>query len=155
MIKNINIGSTKPLGAVSYFNQLGSKTKNVYNKLIDEQDSINNKDLVCVKTDGTIYGFTTFKDPIKFASNIYQDGSTSGAKNFQNEMLAKINNLEKYNPTNQDKINSKKEVLLIAKVLHNSRNKVINAFENGIFPYNYSIQNKEESDVQMKHYQIG
>lgn len=62
MIKNINIGSTKPLGAVSYFNQLGSKTKNVYNKLIDEQDSINNKDLVCVKTDGTIYGFTTFKD---------------------------------------------------------------------------------------------
>ena len=70
-------------------------------------------------------------------------------------MLAKINNLEKYNPTNQDKINSKKEVLLIAKVLHNSRNKVINAFENGIFPYNYSIQNKEESDVQMKHYQIG
>lgn len=70
-------------------------------------------------------------------------------------MLAKINNLEKYNPTNQDKINSKKEVLLIAKVLHNSRNKVINTFENGIFPYNYSIQNKEESDVQMKHYQIG
>ena len=61
-------------------------------------------------------------------------------------MVNKINNLEKYNPTSQNKINSKKEVLMNTKVFYNSRNKAINAFENGIFPYNYGFQKKEGSD---------
>ena len=50
-------------------------------------------------------------------------------------MLALLDNLKKYNPTNLDKMKSREETLINAERLHNSRNKVIKAFEVGAFPF--------------------
>ena len=57
------------------------------------------------------------------------------AEESQYIMLALLDNLKKYNPTNLDKMKSREETLINAERLHNSRNKVIKAFENGAFPF--------------------
>ena len=68
------------------------------NELREEENFIDNKNLVCAKTDGTIYDFTVLKGPIKFDSVISDKGSLNDAKNSRNNMLVMLNNLEKYNP---------------------------------------------------------
>ena len=65
---------------------------------------------------------------------------------FQYKMFSLLNDLEEYNPTNVNKIKSKEETLVIAGKLHNNRDKVIKAFENGIFPFNDGFQKKNLSD---------
>ena len=51
------------------------------NELRQEENFIDNKNLVCAKTDGTIYDFTVLKGPIKFDSVISNKGSLNDAKN--------------------------------------------------------------------------
>ena len=104
-------------------------------ELRGERDLIGNEKLDCGKTDGTIFDFTVFKDPISFASVIFHKGSTDDAKDAQNEMLAMMNDLKKYNSENVNKIKSGEETLVNAEMLYIARNKVINAFEDGVFPY--------------------
>ena len=55
-----------------------------------------------------------------------------------------------YNPTNLDKINSRKETLINIEELHNIRDcRVIEAFENGVFPFKDECQERE-SDMSNK-----
>ena len=53
-----------------------------------------------------------FKDPLKFASVIYHEGSLEDAKNSQNEILAKLDDFQKYNPKKPDTIEEKSEVAI-------------------------------------------
>ena len=50
-----------------------------------ENNTIDSKKRVSVKTNGTIFNFHTFKNALEFASNIYHKHKTSlkDAKNFQ------------------------------------------------------------------------
>ena len=48
-------------------------------------------------------------------------------------MLKQLKDLEKYDPKNPDKINSRKETLINAWELYNNRDNIIEALENGVF----------------------
>ena len=61
-------------------------------------------------------------------------------------MLKQLKDLEKYDPKNTDKLNSRKETLVNTEELYNNRGNVIEAFENGIFPLKYGFR-KKESDA--------
>ena len=128
-IKNIHIGS-KP---VAYFSKITPEAKELMNELREEENFIDNKRLLCAKTDGTIYDFTVLKGSIKFDSVISNKDSLNDAKDSQNNMLVMLNNLEKYNPKNLKKVKPREETLANAGILHDDRNKIINAFENGVF----------------------
>ena len=56
-----------------------------------------------------------------------------------------LNDLRNYKPTNPDEIRERKETLTKAKMLHNSRNRVIKAFDK-VFPFKDGFQ-KEEPDM--------
>ena len=80
--------------------------------------------------------FDTFKLSFKIASSTYHDKITlEEAKKDQYKMLKQLKSLEKYDPKNQDKVNSRKETLINVEKLYNNRRKVIKAFETGIFGY--------------------
>ena len=57
--------------------------------------------------------FDPFKLSSKISSSSYHDKITlEEAKKDQYKMLKQLKNLEKYNPKNQDKVNSRKETLI-------------------------------------------
>ena len=95
--------------------------------------------------------FNTFKSLSKFASNIYNGKiKLEEAKKDQDKMLKKLKYLQKYDTKNLEKIKSREETLIEAKELHNNRDNVIKAFEDGIFPFKDGFYQTEESDVADK-----
>ena len=101
------------------------------------------------------FNVRVFKDPLKVASVIYHEDSLEDVKNSQNKMLAKLDNFQKYNRKKPDTIQEKTEVLINAEGLYNIRNKVIEAFEDGFFPYNDGFQQKESDVVNKKIAKLG
>ena len=80
----------------------------------------------------------------KFASSIYDRKiMLEEAKMDQNKMLKQLKDLEKYDPKNRDKMNSRKETLINAEELHNNKDNVIEAFENRVFPFKDGFRKKE------------
>ena len=63
-------------------------------------------------------------------------------------MLKQLKDLEKYNPKNPDKINSRKKKI-DAEELYNNRDNVIEAFENRVFPF------KDGFRCLIKRYHVG
>ena len=114
--------------------------------LREEENFIDNKKLVCGKTDWKIYDFTVFKNPIKFASVIFNKGLSKDAKDSQNEMLVMLNYLKNYNPKNLKNIKSREGTLINARIFYDARNKVINAFEDGVFPFEDGFWKEKLSD---------
>ena len=120
-----------------------------------EENDIDPKKLVCIKSDGTIFNFNIFKLSFKFTSSIYDGKITlEKTKKDQYQMFKPMKDLEKYNPKNLDKIISRKETLINAEKLCNNSNNAIEAFENGIFPFKNGFRKKSQICL-IKHYQIG
>ena len=61
-------------------------------------------------------------------------------------MFTLLNKLRNYKPTNLDKRRERKETLIYAEMLYNSRNNVIKAFEDNFFSFKDGFQ-KEEPDL--------
>ena len=82
---------------------------------------------------------------LELASNIHNDKALllGKAKNNQYKILKQLSDLKEYDPTNTNKINSKKETLINAEKLYN-RYIVIKAFENGVFPFKDGFQKKKK-----------
>ena len=51
--KKKQLGADSKLLAISYFNQLGEKAKELYERIIKEKNDTDPEKFVCVKTDGT------------------------------------------------------------------------------------------------------
>ena len=114
------------------------------NEIKEEEIDIDPEKLVCTKSDGKIFNFNTFKLSFKFASSIYDRKITlEEAKMDQNKMLKQLKDLEKYDPKNRDKMNSRKETLINAEELDNNKDNVIEAFENRVFPFKDGFRKKE------------
>ena len=62
---------SKSLATISYFSQLSAKVKKLYEEIKKEKNDIDPEKFVCVKTDGTIFNFSKFKNSIDLALNIY------------------------------------------------------------------------------------
>ena len=76
----------------------------------EEENNIDPKKLVYTKSDGKIFNFNIFKLSSKFASSIYDGKITlKEAKKDQLQMLKQLKDIQKYDPKNTDKINSRKE----------------------------------------------
>ena len=57
-------------------------------------------------------------------------------------MFTLLNDLRNYKPTNPDKIRERKEILTNVGMMYNSRNNVIEAFQERIFPFKDEFQKK-------------
>ena len=127
--------NSKSLKSISYYNQISTEAKELFEKIKKEINNINPENFACVKTDGTIF-INTFKNSLDLASNIYRNKNLlKNAENEQNEIKILLNKLRNCNLTNLKKKNAKKETLSAAEKLLNNRQEVIDAFKKGIFTY--------------------
>ena len=98
-------------------------------KKIDE--TLDDAELVCTKTDGTKYDFHRFLRPLKFIEKIHNyEIILDEAKNDQTKLgilINKINNI--YNPKLPEKVKEKNNVLKSARKLLNVRKDIIIFFE--------------------------
>ena len=113
---------SKSLKSISYFSQLSTKAKELFEKIKKEKNDIDPEKFVCVKTDGTIFNFNKFKNSIDLASNIYRNKNLlKDAENKQHDINILLNKLRNYNPTKPNKIKSKRETLVAAEKLLKNR----------------------------------
>ena len=141
--------NSKSFKSISYFSQLSTKAKELFEKIKKEKNDINPEKLVCVKTDGIVFNFNKFKNSADLASDIYKDkGLLKNAENKQKEIKILLSKLKNYNPKNLKKIKDKEETLSAAEKLLNNRQEVINTFKTGIFPYIDGFQIKDESEEE-------
>ena len=138
----------KSLKSISYFSQLSTEAKELFETIKKEKNDIDPEKIFCVKTDGTIFfNFNKFENSIDLASNIYRDKNLlKDAENKQSYIKILLNKLRNYNPTKPKKIKAKKETLIAAEKLLNNRQEVIDALKTGIFPYKDGFKKKEESE---------
>ena len=86
----------KIIKSISYFSQLSTKAKELFEKIKKEQDDIDPEKFVCVKTHGTIFEFTKFKNSLDMTSDIYRNKSL--LKDVENEQLQINKNKKGKNP---------------------------------------------------------
>ena len=67
--------NSKSLMSMSYFSQLSTKAKKLFEKIKKERNDIDPEKFICVKTDGTIFNFNKFKTSLDLTSNIYRKES--------------------------------------------------------------------------------
>ena len=93
-LKNIDKSKTlKAIGKISKKNDEANKLLSEFKK-IDE--TLDNAELVCTKTDGTKYDFNRFLFPLKFIEKIHNYEITlDEARNYQRELTILINKLVK------------------------------------------------------------
>ena len=138
---------SKSLKSISYFSQLSTKAKELFEKIKKEKNDIDPEKFVCVKTDGTIFDFNKFKTSVNLVSNIYRNKSLlKYAENKKHDTKILLNKLRTYNPTKLKKVKAKEETISAAEKLLNVRQEVIDIFKAGVFPYVDGFQIKEESE---------
>ena len=104
-------------------------------KKIDE--TLDNAELICTKTDGTKYDFNPFSLPLEFIEKNYNCKITlNEAIDDQTELKELINKLNNYGPRISKKKKKKEEknrVLKSAKKMFDARDDIIDLFEKGSF----------------------
>ena len=115
-------------------------------------DTLDNAELVCTKTDGTKYDFNRFSLPLKFIEKIYKYEITlDEAIEKQAELKELINKLNNYGPRIPKKIEEKNRVLKSAKKLFGARDDIIDLFEKGTSLYKGNVfKTKEEESEENK-----
>ena len=117
-------------------------------KEIDE--TLDNAELVCTKSDGTKYYFNHFLSPLKFVAKIHNYEITlDEAINDQTKLDILINKLNNnYNPRIPEKVKEKNNVLKSARKFLNVRKDIISFFERGIFPYKGNVFKTKEEESE-------
>ena len=106
---------------------------------------------MCSHSNGTPYNFNDFTDIRQLGNDIFNGHiSIKQANDEQHEMKQEKTKLEDYNPAIEKKIISKEEVLHNAKEFFDIRNKIIKAFENGIFSPHKENLHKEQTKEEKK-----
>ena len=109
----------KAIGEISKKNYEANKLLSEFKK-IDE--TLDNAELVCTKTDGTKYDFNRFLFPLKFIEKIHNYEITlDEAMDNQERLENLIIRLENYNAKNKKKIDEKNKVLKSAVELFQAR----------------------------------
>ena len=143
-LKNIDTSRTlKAIGKITKKNDEANKLLSEFKK-IDE--TLDNAELVCTKTDGTKYDFNRFLFPLKFIEKIHNYEITlDEARNYQTELRILINKLNNdYNPRNPKKAKEKNNVLESARKLLDARKDIIGFFEKATFPYKGNVFKTKE-----------
>ena len=148
-LKNIDKSKTlKAIDEISRKNDEANKLLSEYKK-IDE--TLDNAELVCTKTDGTKYDFNRFSLPLKFIGKIYNYEITlNEAIEKQAKLKELINKLNNYGPRNLEKIEEKNRVLKSARKLSDARDDIIGFFEKGAFLYKGNVFKKKRIKKRIK-----
>ena len=149
-----NIDKNKMLKAIDEISN-NKKKNDEANKLLPEfrkiDETLDNVELVCTKTDGTKYDFNRFSLQLKLIEKVYNYKITlNEAIEDQTKLKILINKLNNYySPKIPKKVKEKNNVLKSAKKLFDARDEIINLFEKGIFPYKgnvFKTKEKQESE---------
>ena len=85
-----------------------------------------------------------------FGNKIYSgQTSTEDRLKEQGEMEKLLISFKKYNPSNDFKINARKEVLKNEEDLLETRNKIINAFRDGTPPLAKNVQKEQTNEAKI------
>ena len=131
-----------------------AKKNDKANKLLFEfkkiDETLDNVELVCTKTDGTKYDFNRFSLQLKFIAKVYNYKITlNEAIEDQTKLKILINKLNNdYNPRSGKKAKEKNRVLESARKLSDARDEIINLFEKGSFPYKGNLFKAKEKKNQ-------
>ena len=129
----------------------------------DDDDDIDINKLAFNGSNQEKFNFNTFRMPLNFLQDIYKEKiSLKEAEFKQRGLEIKIRDLQfGYTPKNKKEKEEKNQVLMHANELLESRNKIIKAFKDDIFPsehlkksdddaYNYMLQNVNEFIEEIK-----
>ena len=141
-----NIDKSKTLKVIGEISKSKEANKTVP-KFIKLDESLENVELVCTKTDGAKYNFNRFFLPLKFITKIHHYRVTlNEAIEKQAKFKNLINKLNKYGPRNLEKREEKNRVLKSAKELFGARDEIINIFEKGTFPFKGNVFKTKEKE---------
>ena len=95
-----NIDKSKTLKAIGEISKKNNETDKLLSEFKKIDETLDNAELVCTKTDGTKYDFNSFSLPLKFIEKIHNYKITlNEAIDDQTELRILINNLNNdYNP---------------------------------------------------------
>ena len=132
-----------------------AKKNDEANKLLPEfkkiDETLDNAEFLCTKTNGTKYDFNIFALPLKFVEKIYDDKITlDEAKDDQDKFKKLIIRLENYK-ARKGKKKKRKKVLESAAELFRAREDIIGFFEKGSFPFKGNVfKTKGEKSEEIK-----
>ena len=102
-----------------------------------------------VRSNKKLYHFNMLKSLGQFASDIYNGVITiKDAKEEQDELVSKIRDLTEYNVRNEKKVKQKQEILKNVKQLFETRNKIIDEFQNDVFSATKNVQEKQTEEKE-------
>ena len=126
---------TKPPNIVNYLKSLSQEAKDLMDEIEDTDDDINGGQLLFIGSNKEKFNFNTFNKPLNFISAIYNgEISLKEAEFKQKKYRKKIKNLRDYKNNAEEK--EKEEingVLMQANDMLEYKDKIIDAFKNGIF----------------------
>ena len=106
-----NIYKNKTLKVIDKISRKNDEANKLLLKSRKIDKALDNADLICTKTEGTIFNFRRFSLPLKFIENIYNYEITlDEAIDKQTELNILINKLNNnYNPRLSEKVEEKKK----------------------------------------------
>ena len=129
---NIDI---KPPKISDYLKSLSQESKDLTDKIKDADNDLDKYKLAFIGSNPEKFNFNIFRWPLTFLSAIYNgELSLKEAEISQREMRKKINKLKfNYRPENEEEKEEVNQVLMQANDLLEYRDKIIDAFTDGIF----------------------
>ena len=129
---NIDI---KPPKISDYLKSLSQESKDLTEKIEDADNDVDKYKLAFIGSNPEKFNFNIFRWPLTFLSAIYNgELSLKEAEISQREIRKKINKLKfNYRPENEEEKEEVNQVLMLANDLLEYRDKIINAFTDGIF----------------------
>ena len=145
-----NIDESKALKATDEIRRKNDEANKLVPKFKKIERTLDKAELVCTKTDGTVYDYNRFAFPLKFIERNYDyeitlDEVIEGQAKLR-ILISKLNMTTLHG-------SQKKRALESARKLSNARNEIINLFEKGIFPYEdntFKTKEKESEEESEK-----
>ena len=120
----------------------------------DADDDIDDVKLLFIGSNKEKFNFNTFRMPLNFLSDIDNAKTSLNKAEFdQKDLEKKLEELQfNYKPKNKKEKEEKDAVLMQAKELLESRNKIINAFKDGTFRSEHLKESDDDDDAYIYIY---
>ena len=146
-----NIDKSKMLKAIDEISRKNDEANKLLSEFRKIDETLDNAELVCTKTDGTKYNFNIFALPLKFIEKFHNYEITLDEAMDNQEKLEKlITRLENYNAKNKEKIDKKNKVLKSEVELFHARENVVDYFKKEIFPFKGNVFKTKEKKSEEK-----
>ena len=133
---------TKPQIFFNYLKSLSQEANNLIDEIADADKDIDNGKLLFVGSNKEIFYFSTFSMPLSFLSDIYNSKiSLNDAEQRQRNLEKKVRDLYDYELKNKKEKEEINGVLMQANDWLKYRDKIIDAFKNGIFLSEHFLKN--------------